>query len=485
MNLFQRILTAIFWNGYDATQWTQFRTWRSAPLQDARLDLTKASREVLQGKSRDFERNSPLYTKLADTWEQYTVGTGIQFRAASSDPVWNTAADDVWERWKGLADLQSRFGFDNIQGIISRAVFIDGEIFVVLTREGQFPRIQLVEAHQCKTPDALQGEEGLSIVDGVKIDPATQRPIGYYFVSGKTFKLIDAQNVIHVFEPARPGQYRGIPYCTAALNVLHDLEDLRMLEMRAAKDAAELSTIIKTSTGEFNLASARLSLLKNNASQTASGTAPSLADVKRGYYRDATGGRTVVLQTGDEASQHVPARPGADTREYWRLLAADVCATAGIPLALVYPDSMQGTVYRGALDSAAAFFRGKTAVLATYFRRIRNFVIQSESFNDRTIARLPNDWRRTSAGTVRAPNVDVGRNSSAMIAELAAGLRTWTSIASELGLDGKQLLKEKADELTYINQLAQDRQLDPSLIASASLPAASATQPQPEPDPAL
>lgn len=467
MNLWERIKVALFWNRYDAATFSTSRSYRSTPLQDSRLDLSKASRELLQARSRDFERNSPLYTKLADTWEQYTVGTGIQFASASSDKVWNIAADEVMSRWNEIADLQSRFGFDNLQGIISRCVFVDGECFVLLTREGAYPRIQLIEAHRCKTPPSLEKEEGKTVIDGIKID-SNGRPVGYYFLNGDTFSLIDAANVVHVFEPGRPGQYRGIPYCTAALNVLHDLEDLRLLEMKASKDAAEISTVVKTANGE--MPSGLVSMAqKFSSASTAAQTSGSVTDARRDYYQNATGGRTVVAYTGDEINQHVPERPGANTREYWRLLAADVCAAAGIPLALVFPDSMQGTVYRGALDAAAAHFRGKTQVLATYFKRIRNYVIQVESGYNREIAKLPSDWRKVSNGTVRAPNVDIGRNSTAMLQELAAGTRTFTSVASELGLDGKELLTQKADEAQFIRQLAQDRGIDPSEISSITI----------------
>jgi len=468
MNLFKRLLFAAFFNKYDATSYSPMRSWRSAPLQDARLDLTKASREVLQAKSRDWERNSPLYTKLADTWEQYTVGVGIQLSSASSEPAWNIAADASLERWKPLADLQSRFGFDNLQGIISRCMFIDGEVFVLLTREGAFPRIQLIEAHCVKTPPAMEAQEGKTIIDGIKID-ANGRPIGYYVLSGESFSLYDASYVVHCFEPARPGQYRGIPYCTAALNVLHDLEDLRLLEMQASKDAASISTVVKTANGEMPDALSSLAE-KFNTVKTASGaTSGSVSETRREYYKNIGGARTIVGYHGDEVSQHVPERPGTNTREYWRLLAADVCAAAGIPLALVYPDSMQGTVYRGALDAAAAHFRGKTAVLATYFRRIRNYVIQSEATRNPALAKLPADWQATSNGTVRAPNVDIGRNSSAMLAELSAGTRTFSSVAAELGYDGRALLTQKADEAKFIRDLATARAIDPSEISNIIL----------------
>ncbi len=468
MNLWQRIKLAVMWNRYDGASFSTSRTYRPTTLQDARLDLTKASRETLQAKSRDFERNSPLYTKIADVWEQYTVGNGIKLMSASSDAIWNNFADAAFEKWKPFADVQSRFGFDNLQGLVARCLFVDGECFVLLVRDGRFPRIQIVEAHRCKTPDKLASEEGKTIVDGVKIDPSTGRPVGYYILNGDAFQLIDASNVVHIFEPGRPGQYRGIPYCTAALNTLHDLSDLRHYEMLAAKDAAELSTIIKTQSGEMPSSLATMQQMFSTSS-TASGASSSVSETKREYYQQAIGGRTIVLQSTDEATQHVPERPGANTREYWRLLASDVCIAAGVPLILVHPESVQGTIARGAYDSAASFFRGKTAVLATYFRRIRNFVIEVESANDRTIANKPEDWRKTTSGTVRSCNVDIGRNSTAMLQELAAGTRTFGSIATELGENGYELLKQKADEAQMIRKLARERGIDPSEISNITL----------------
>lgn len=465
MNFLRNILWRVIFGKYDATEWSSQRSWRSAPLQDAKMDLNYSSREMLQAKSRDWERNSPIYAKLADTWEQYTVGIGIQFSAASSDPVWNALADETWEKWKSVADVQGRFGFDNLQGIISRRLFVDGECFVLLTRDNLFPRIQLLEAHRCKTPDNRKQEEGKTICDGVRIDPNSGRVLGYWFQRpDKSFHPEEEANIVHIFEPERPAQYRGVPYCTSSLNVLHDREDLRTLEMRAAKDAADLSTVVYSQSGEMPQGMVSMVQKFRNVSQPA-GTASSVTEQRRDYYQAAAGGRTLVAFQNDKIEQHVPERPGGNTREYWRLLDADICAPSGIPLCLVYPDSMQGTVYRGALELAAAHFRCKTQVLATYFRRIRNYVIEAESKLDRKLAKKPEDWRRTSNGSVRSPSVDIGRNSTAILQELAAGTRSFSSIAAELGLDGNRILAEKAEEAEYIRKLAADHNIDPSEIS--------------------
>lgn len=466
MNLLKRILYAVFVNQIDATQFSTSRSRRSAPLQDARLDVTKAHREMLQAKSRDWELSSAFYQSLGCIHQQYTVGTGIQLPAASSDPEWNKAADEEWETAKPLLNLESRFGFDNDQGIIALRDFYEGEMFVLLTGEGPYARYQLIEAHRCKTPEQLSGEEGKAIIDGVRIDPATMRPIGYYFLSGDKYRLEDAANVVHVLEPFRAQQYRGIPRCTASLPTLHDLQDLKQLTMLAAKNAESLSTIYKTNTGELPPALVSMAQ-KFRSDSTAAGTTGSVAESKREYYQNTRGGENIVLQSGDDVIQHIPARPGAETREHWRLLQSDVCADAKIPLSVVFPDSMQGTVFRGSLDAFASYCRGVTSVYATHFARIRNYTIRRAASYNKRLANLPKDWQKVSPGTVRAPNVDIGRNSSAVIGELKSGLRTFTSIAAELGKDGRQLLREKALEIKFIKELAAETGASPREISDA------------------
>lgn len=463
MNVLKRILYAVFVNQIDATQFSTTRSWRNAPLQDARLDITKSHRTVLQSKSRDWELSSAFYQSLASTWEQYTVGTGIQLPAASSDEEWNKVADEEWEKSKPLLNIETRLGFDNDQGIVARRDFVDGEHFLILTREGAYPRYQMAEGHRCFTPESLASYEGKQIFDGVRVEN-TGRVLGYYFDGSTT--LVDAGFVVHVHEPGRARQYRGIPRCTASLNILHDLQDLRLLEMVAAKDAAELSTIYKTESGEMPASLVSMAQ-KFRSTSTANGATGSVTDNRREYYQSAVGGKNIVLQRGDSATQHIPERPGTNTREYWRLLQADVCADAKIPLSIIYPDSMQGTVFRGSISAFASFCRGVTAVYSTHFARVRNYTIRSATAYNSKLAKLPRDWQKVSPGTVRSPDVDIGRNSSAAIAELKAGIRTFCGLAAELGKDGKQLLREKAAEIAFIKELAKENNISPRDISDA------------------
>jgi len=471
-------------NKFDAASWSEDRSWRRANLEAPRLDITRCTREQLQGKALDFEQNSPLFNKLADVWEQYTVGSGLQFFPDTSDQEFNKAALDTWDAWKPFADVSSRFGFDVKQGVISRETFVIGGDFVLLTRDpsNNRPRIQTIEAHFCKTPPSMAAQEGKTIFDGVVTD-AAGRPTHYWFQTDtKTFERFESWQVIHVFEPSRHGQLREIPYIACATNTLTDMLDLAALEMKHCKVNAQNSLNVYTESGEMppGMGYSQRRFV-DQATQLAYGTAGE-TEKKAQYYREAYAGRVNVAMQGDKIEEHVSQRPSEAWRAQQRSLAENVCVGVGIPYVLVYPDSMQGTVYRGSLDAAAAFFRSKSGMFASHFQRIYEYVINMEAAFNPRLAKRPLDWKKTSVRAPRAVNVDVGRNSNAMVQELQSGLRTYKACAAELGLDGMQLLREKADEAVFIRELADARNINVSEISTLQQ---SEPQQVAEPDPPL
>jgi lambda family phage portal protein len=439
-----RLWLASLFNRYEGAAFTVQRSYVPAAIQDARLDLGKCTREELVRKSRYWEKNDALYNRLCDLFESYTVGSGLILQPASADDAWNKSARDWWTTWERFCDLTSRQSFGTLQSLIARAWFVDGECFVVLTRgESGRPRIQVVEAHNVYTPTALQAKEGNSVIDGVKID-SVGRPVGYYIND----KLVSADSVIHVFEPNRPGQYRGIPFCHAVLNDIHDLSDLQLLEMQRARQAAEVSNIITTSSGELDAAQARRNRIAVGATEAGN------VSTRDEYYRSVFGATARVLRRGDDFKQFKIESPSEATRALWLNLEEKICAGIGMPRILAYPGSMQGTVYRGALDMANSFFRVRSSVLAECFRRIYEFAMGWAANNEPTLKPTkPLDWYQVNIQPPRAVNVDVGRNSSAQLAELEAGATTLDDIYSPLGKDWREQLRKRKAELDYIREL--------------------------------
>jgi hypothetical protein len=147
-------------------------------------------------------------------------------------------------------------------------------------------------------------------------------------------------------------------------------------------------------------------------------------------------------------------------------LTEKVCAGIGIPYVLVFPESMQGTVYRGALDMSAVWFRSRHQVMASAARRIYEYVMEWSIKNDQTLNDAPSDWYEVAITAPRAPNVDVGRNSAAQLAELEAGVITYDEVYGARGLDWRSALEAKAQQALFIRQLADKYHLRVSEVST-------------------
>jgi len=465
-----------FPGGYEGSRrYSPDRSTIYGQAQDARYDAPPETRLELLHKARYWERNNGIVNRLADLFEQFTVGPqGLQILPDSSDDQWNASAKQWWDEWCQFCDLTSLANFGTVQSLVARSWFVDGEIFIrkvngvtplqVRTPGKPIfrPRIQLIEGHRIETPPEMVMREGSNIIDGVEVNEVG-RPVAYWFRTNTEvsygvakYERIPAEEMIHVFEPSRPGQVRGLPFLYPVMTDLHDLDDLQVLEMRAAKDAAEKSTFITTQSGEVDVDALRRARLNVAVKTDVNGT--DTLEERTKFIRQTIGGRTFVLKTGEDVKQFLPQRPSVATAEYWTYLTSKICAGVGISHLLVFPRSLQGTVARGELDIANAFFRSRSAVLADVFRRVYVWVMEWAVKFDGRLDGAPADrtWQNCSTRAPRAVNVDVGRNSSAMLAELEQGATTYHAIYAPLGLDEKTELRRRAREEKYIDELSAE-----------------------------
>lgn len=455
-----------------AKRWSADRDDVPGYVQDARFDADSSTRWELVRKARFFERNNAIFNRLADLFEQYTVGTcGLQILPDSSDDDWNEAAGEWWQEWCLVCDLTTRLSFGTFQSLAARSWFVDGEVFILKTRGETAPyrpRVQLIEAHRIETPAHLSDLEGKTIVDGIEVNPIG-RPQAYWMRDGfavTVHKRIPADQIIHIFEPSRPGQMRGLPFCYAAINDLIDLDELQILEMRAAKDAAEKSTFVFTESGELTRDLMRLTSTSRTG-ETASGA--EVTQRRLEAIRKTVGGRTAGMKKGEDVKQFIPSRPSAATKEYWDYLTAKACIGHGIPHLLVFPRSLQGTVARGELDIANSFFRARSGVLGDAFKQVYTYVMSWAITYDGRLDGAPTDGTmlRCVTRSPRAVNVDAGRNSAAMLAELEGGARTYEDVYAELGKDWRREIKQRAKEEAYIDKVAKQFGLSPDRIRKA------------------
>ena len=429
--------------GYHLQEWSPNRRYWVNRSQPAHKDIPYAVRSRLLDWSREMERKDPLFNRYLDLCEQYIVGpTGLRITSGSQDAAWAERANAAWEAWQPYHDIASLFSFGQRQALIAREVRVAGELFILKTTGStNRPRIQYIEAENCATPPGEMKREGEDIFDGVRRD-STGRPVSYFFKEERgttvTWREVPAEFVIHLFDPSRFGQSRGLPVFYAAVRDLLDLSELQELEMVAAKDNASISKVIETATGELDAES----IVRMGSADVGDGNTE--------YYKEILGAETKVIKSGDKYQEFRSERPSVAVQAFWDYVSARAAAGLGIPLEILILKSLQGTMTRAALDMANGYFRAGSAQLADHFGRIWEFVIGS----DPTLRQgQPRDWRKIRYTPPRAINVDVGRNSQAMLAELEAGTTDYETIYAALGLDWKEQFRKLKEQQDYAQEI--------------------------------
>ena len=461
-----------------ANPWTPDRSWIPSYVRDARHDANSWSRWEMCRKIRYFEENVWIVSALATTFQKYTVGpNGIPVTPCSSDKDWNDRMRDSYLEWCEGPCADSRDDMAAVHKMLAREYHIDGEIFVLKTRvkpagSPSLPRIKLIESHRCSSPgQGFSADDDPHLIDGVALND-DGLPVGYWLrdgILGDEWTYRKASDVIQVFEPHRVGMYRGITGYHAVLNKTHDLDDLDMLEMGRAKQNAEVSYWLKTWNGEIPP-----SLLRQERGITNRGLGNPIGGLPEGKdglnkrlleYSTALGSKVKALKPGEEVEKHESASPTAAQQWYWKYLISQISQARGIPMMLILPESIQGTVTRAVLDDANIYFRSQFRVIAPAVRSIYLYYANWARYNVKGLQDAPADWNRCHLVPPRAVNVDQGRNSAMMLAEWAAGATNLTDIAGDDGTTAENLIRKKADDIVLINQVAAEKGIDPAMIS--------------------
>jgi len=447
-------------NYYEAAQYTRHRSYLSLGPDDVNVANGQSRLELLR-KAHYWDRNSPLVNRLADLFVNHVIGTGLRITPSSMDADWNARAAEWWGQWEQFADLTSRFPWSVLQRLMARELMVSGEYFILLVNSPDTGRnrIQFIQPYQIQTPPNQR--ENPNVIDGVQVNQYG-RPEAYYLAEendrGQTnYRLVQARWMVHGYEPLRPSQVRGITMFASVLNDIHDLEDLQQLEQQAARDNAQITKVIKTESGELD---DEETLISGSADNTDRST----------YYRQVFGASAEVMMHGDDMKEFRSDRPSVAVREYWIWLVNKVCAGVNIPSQLVFPESLNGTVTRAVLDLANAHFRGYSTLISASIQRVWNYVVGNAVETDQALANPPEDWGKITIHPPRAVNVDVGRNSTAMINEHRAGMRTLESIYAETGQDWREELRQKAEELAFAASVAESAGIQPSDLMESIQP---------------
>ena len=164
------------------------------------------------------------------------------------DPATRKALDDHFSRWAKRAESTSRGDFWALQAAAVKSQRIDGEAFLLWRGDKllHLPPEQLADL----TTDTMAAGVELSD-DGAAIAYHVHpiRPDALQATYAPPVR-IDAADILHIFEPARPGAVRSVSPLAAILLALSELDSAEDALLTQTKIAALLSVIL-TNEGEM------------------------------------------------------------------------------------------------------------------------------------------------------------------------------------------------------------------------------------------
>ncbi len=421
-----------------------------ASPRDARKDLTPATRSELVRRARYLHKNSGFVREMVSSMAIYSTGDGIRPQAQSPDPAWNQKAEDHFKRWGARCEVTGRFSFEECQGLVCRALDVDGECFVLKTRDRLgMPSLQLIETHRIGGEDFAAG-----ITDGVRLD-AWGAPAAYHLLEDHGPREVPAFHLLHVFEPEHISAVRAAPTIQHSINHVIDEMELLALEKHAVKDNADVTRVLKNEAGkleegtDFEFRDGEAAL-EPEASDT--------TDLQR-----IVGGKLLALKPNESLESFESKRPSPTFTGFLEHLRRD-SALGVLPFEFTADSSkIGGAGVRLVVAKADRRFSYRQMILIQRLIKPVWFYVIGDAIARGELDPAPNWWKITAVCPKRV-SVDAGREAQQNRADVEMGLKTISDHYEELGADFGEELQRRARDIRMILDTAKEFGVPPELL---------------------
>lgn len=220
---------------------------------------------LIRHRARDLVRNNPWAAQAVRKLAGKVVGVGILPRLDVPSGDEKRRLREVWDAFAESCDPERRLDFYGLQHLAARTMFESGEVFVrLIWRPRSFGlrvpvQLQVLEPDWCDHGKNEATAAGGEIVQGVEFDrdgrrvaywmfdrhPGEQSPRRASMMSAP----VAADQVLHIFDPLRPGQARGVSAFTPAVVKLRDVDDFDEAEVVRKKIAACFAAFVQRPSG--------------------------------------------------------------------------------------------------------------------------------------------------------------------------------------------------------------------------------------------
>lgn len=325
---------------YDNAQTTDENRslWALVDVLSAKAANNFDVRRKLRTRSRYEIANNCWAMGIVNTTANDLIGTGPNLRVTTSDKAANRQIESAYGQWARAVAFTEKL---RTQTLAKRA---DGEGFLILVNYSRIDSpVQLyprdIEADQITTPDPRSIKT--MWVDGMELDEIgnptvyhmlEQHPGDMFTTTLNTLKAkrIAARHVIHWFRKDRPGQVRGLPELTPALELFGEMRRYRRAVLGAAETAASIAAYLKTQ-GPAGL-----------DANVEAGTPFERINIERDTM--------MTLPAGYDINQLRAEQPTTSYDAFQEKLLAEACRTLNVPLNVALGTSQKFNFSSAKLD---------------------------------------------------------------------------------------------------------------------------------------
>jgi len=410
--------------------------------------------------ARDMDRNDAIIGQLTDRAVGNIVGSGFRLIPQTGDKEIDKLHQQRFNKWAkkpSSCDVKSKFSFRAMEGLTLRHRFIDGDIFAIPTDE---TKVQLVEGQYVASPANTRD----GIVHGVELDDQ-EKVVRYWFQKPE---LIDREInvdkvavgpegyekrpafdrdgnplVLHIFDPKRVTQSRGVSAFAPVFNITGMFEDTNFAKLVQQQIASCIAMFIEREN-DFQLGSRR--------SQTED-------DSTTAQLEEISPGLVIRGKKGEKMHAFSPNLQIGEWSDHARMLLRMVGAAIGMPLTLVLLDTTNTTFhgYRGELQQAQMGFKRVQDSLEEQFHRpvyewlIRQWYSDQEIalYASRGIDLFNHRWSRPGW-----PYFDPKTEAEADVVALENLLISPRDLANARGRDWEDIVRETVEDRSLAIRLA-------------------------------
>lgn len=443
---------------YDAAIRSRLRGGSNSPHQQSPNSSGYQSDRIrMLQESRDMAENVPLVTSILGKLADYVAGD-VQYQARTGDLDRDALYNDYVYEWGKSCDTSERFSLVELCQLATVSYFRDGDIGFIKTLgdDGRL-KLQPIEADRLGNPNQIGSPTDENYIHGITINPKGGKPLSFRIYDRsmndeyRNPVEIGSDQFLHVFDPSRFDQYRGVSGFHAVLNTLRDIAEIIGFEKASVKWASSITGLITTAGGQASSGDGDF-FEQNNAS----GALERLSSLEPGQLK--------YLGMNEDVKQLAHSRPTPAWQGFLQLLIREIALGCKMSYGFVYDASgLNGNVAR--LDSAQAkrtFERHQNILVRKLLDPVRDEVLSDGILR----GDLPpcETWKRGKWLFTAHPTMDVGRESQANLAENRQGLKSAADIYAEQGKDVFEEHEQIAIEAANILRLSKKYNVPVAMI---------------------